>query len=335
MKISVLLATNRLNGKCFKYMKNTIDNLNRLPQNTFTQEFRDLAYKRLAGAEHFLEPTLKSLDNQTFGDFELILSHRYKNDALDIINNHDWDFPIKLVDEKPSIWHDLGEQYHTVANNKNTAFINSKGDLIYHIDDLTFFNEHLLQEVWDLWNEGKYMTGRTVRCITYNKKKRDEVTRLGPGKIRIQKNGWIGQVKNLIPAVDHPQIPMSMFWTCSASVSAAELLEINGYDELYDGSLSGIDMDAGTRHEKISKYDRVASDNYLYEIDDPTPKNMVRDDVMMRQIMRVRHVRANSWKATSIQIRRFRMWMKHNEKLVDPNWDKLTKVPLYDIKRIK
>ena len=57
---------------------------------------------------------------------------------------------------------------NTVANNKNTAFMNSSGELIYHIDDLTFFNENLLQEAWDLYQDGKYMTGRTVRCITYD-----------------------------------------------------------------------------------------------------------------------------------------------------------------------
>ena len=74
---------------------------------------------------HFLEPTLISLERQKFKDFELILSHRYPEDAERIIK--EFDFPIKLVKEKHSIWHDLCEQYHTVANTKNTEFINSSG----------------------------------------------------------------------------------------------------------------------------------------------------------------------------------------------------------------
>ena len=328
-KISVLLATNRINKNVIPYMKKASDNLDKIKDGTFTEEFKDLAKYCLLDTGHFLEPTIISLANQTFKDFEVVISHRYPKDAEKILSGVPFD--CKLVKEKHSIWHDLGEQYHTVANNKNTSFIHSKGELIYHIDDLTFFNENLLQEAWDLYKQGKYMTGRTVRCITYDKNLKDNVNKVGLNKIQITKNGWTGQKKSL--TLDK-FIPMSMFWTCSASVSAKELLEINGYDELYDGSLAGIDMDAGNRLGQISNYDRVASDTYLYEIDDPTPKNMIRDDVMMRQLMRVSHIRANSWKPKPYQVRRYEMWHKNKIGELDSNWNKFMDVPLYNIKRI-
>jgi len=335
MKISVILATNRLNKKVFKYMKKSIDGLDDLQENTFTPEFHDLALVRLFGMNHFLQPTLESLDNQKFKEFELIISHRYPNDANDIVKEYD-DIDIKLVKEKYSVWHDLGKQYHTVANNKNTGIINSSGELIYHIDDLTFFNENLLQEAWDLWKKGLYVTGRTIRCITYDEKKYKEnyIKSIGPNKIELHKNGWKGEQKPLTHTYDHPRIPMEMFWTCSASVSSEELLEINGYDELYDGSLAGIDMDAGTRLGRMSKYKRVASDNYLYEIDDPTPKNMVRDDVIMRHIFRVSHIKANSWKPKLYQMNRYKNWHEHNIGELDMNWDKFMNVPMYNLERI-
>ena len=126
---------------------------------------------------------------------------------------------------------------------------------------------------------------------------------------------------------------MSQFWTCSASVSAKDLLEINGYDEIYDGSLSGIDMDAGDRLAMISNYDRVASDTYLYEINDPTPKNMIRNDVMMRIIFKVNNIQANCWKPTILQMKRYRRWHKHIKGELDINWDKFTDVPFIDIKK--
>lgn len=332
--ISVLLATNRLNDSVIKYMHKAMNGLSELQENTFTEEFHELAPSRLEGINHILEPTLRSLDEQTFKDFELIISHRYPGDAKNIIK--ELGYPIKLVKEKPSIWHDIHPKYHTVANNKNTAFINSSGELIYHIDDLTFFNKNLLKEAWDLWRDNKYMTGRTVRCITYDKEKFKDyyIRAIGPNKIEMHKNGWKGQQKPLTGSEGHPEIPMYMFWTCSASVSAEELLEINGYDELYDGSLTGIDMEAGARLDKISKYKRVASDNYLYEINDPTPKYQTRDDVMMRKIWRINYIKANSWKPTPIQVKRYKRWHESEKCEMDPNWNKFMDVPLYNLKRI-
>jgi len=331
--ISVLLSTNRLNDKVFKYIKKVQDGYKKNNDiEIFKSEFNPLFDMHVMDTKHLLEMTLSSLASQTFKDFELVISHKYPEDAKDVIKL--FDFPIKLIKEKHSIWHDLGEQYHTVANTKNTAFINSSGELIYHIDDLTFFNQNLLQEAWDLYKDDKYMTGRTFRCITYDGNKKDGIEKIGANKFRHSKNGWVGEYKPLTMEGDHIQIPMSMFWTCSASVSAEELLEINGYDELYDGSLAGIDMDAGTRLATISNYDRVASNNLLYEIDDPTPKNMVRDDVMMRKIFRVRHIRANSWKPRNNQRQRYKMWHTTMKLDLDPNWARFMDVPLYDLKRI-
>jgi len=331
-KISVLLATNRINKKVFPYMKKCVDNLDKIKDNTFNEEFKNLATYCLTDISHILEPTIISLANQKFKDFEVIISHRYPEDAEKILDGVP--FECKLVKEKHSIWHNIGEQYHTVANNKNTAFINSSGELIYHIDDMSFFNKNLLQEAWDLYKDNKYVTGRTIRRIEFNESKKDYIISKGNMKTEICKNGWIGQSKPLTTKEGNAYIPMPMFWTCSASVSAKELLEINGYDELYDGSLTGIDMDAGTRLSKISNYKRVASDNYLYELADDRIKLNIRDDVMMRNIMRVNHIRANSWKPSIVQIRRYENWHKHTLGELDPNWNKFMDVPLYNLERI-
>jgi len=333
MKISVLLSTNRLNHNVFPYVKKCIDGLDDLQEDTFTHEFKDLAHYSLKDISHFLEPTIISLCNQKFKDFELIVSHKYPKDAEKILDGVPFEY--KLIKEKPSIWHKLGNKYHTVANTKNTSLIHSSGELIYHIDDLTFFNSDLLQEAWDEWQKGNYITGKTVRCITYDKKKykEDSIFSLGPNKVERVRNGWKGEIKPLTPQLKQ-EIPMYMFWTCSASVSAQELLEINGYDELYDGSLTGIDMDAGNRLNVISKYKRISSENYLYEIDDPTPKNIIRDDVMMRKLFKVSHIRANSWKPTLPQMNRYRRWHTHTIGHLDKNWDKFMDVPLYNLKRL-
>jgi len=341
-KISVILTTNRLN-------KNVIHKMNEIQKgleetddynSIFTDEFIELAGWNLFNAKHILEPTLNCLESQTFKDFELIISHRYPEDAEELVREYqkECNFPIKLVKEKPSIWHKLGPQYQTVANNKNTGVINADGELIWHIDDLIIFNKYILEEIWNLWKEGKYMTGRSFRCIKYDKDKYnyEKEQKLGPRKVEFIKDGWRGEHKPLTFTDEiHPVIPMNMFWTCSATVSMEEMLEINGYDELYDGALAGIDMDAGNRLAMISKYKRVASQNYIYEIDDPAPKPQIRDDIMMRNIFRVKHIRANSWKPSKIQLRRYKMWHNHNKGELDPNWNKFMDVPMYNIKDLK
>ena len=121
MKISVILATNKKNKDMYPHIKKCMEGLSSIKDNTFTGEFKRLANICLTDVSHFLEPTIISLANQKFEDFELIVSHRYPKDVEKILDGVPFDY--KLVKEKPSIWHDIGSNYHTVANNKNTGFI--------------------------------------------------------------------------------------------------------------------------------------------------------------------------------------------------------------------
>jgi len=75
VKISVLLATNRINKHVFPYIKKCIDGLDNLQDDTFTSEFKDLIIGDTKHISHFLEPTLRSLELQKFKDFEVILCH--------------------------------------------------------------------------------------------------------------------------------------------------------------------------------------------------------------------------------------------------------------------
>jgi len=340
-KVSIILTTNRINKNVIHKYREIERGLEETDDHNsiFTREFIELLGWNMIGTNHILEPTLNCLESQTFKDFELVIAHRYPEDARELVKEREWPFKIKLVKEKHSIWHDLGPQYQTVANNKNTGVINAEGELIWHIDDLILFNKYAVEEAWDLWNQDRtYMTGRSFRCIQYNSDKfKEETTRkLGPRKIEVIKDGWRGEHKPLtFESVVHPKIPKNMFWTCSATVSMEDMLEINGYEELYDGALAGIDMDAGNRLSMVSDHDRVASQNYIYEIDDPAPKPQIRDDIMMRNIFRTKHVRANSWKPSKTQMRRYEMWHTHNIGELDPNWNKFIDVPLYEMRDLK
>jgi hypothetical protein len=334
-KLSVLYTTNKLNSNHFRYLEKAREGIDKLPDG----EFKNLCKTILPSVNHFAQTTLECLQRQTFKDFDIIISHRYPNDLPDANVLQKYTFPIKIIREKPSIWHNLGV-YNTVANNKNTAIIHSTGELLFHIDDFTLFNENILQEAWDLYKDGKYLTSKTMRCIEYNPEKYKEVKKFNKGHLKMvnEENGWYSEDKPLTLSTNkHQEIGMNVFWTCGATVSRDEILQINGYDEVWDGSLAGLDMDAGDRLAMISKYKRVASENYIYEINDFAKKTMIRDDVIFRQVCKqvypnVSNIRANSWKPNKNQSGRYKYWHEKNNGYLDPNWDKFYEVPYYDIR---
>jgi hypothetical protein len=334
-KISVLFTTNKLNQNHFEYLAKAKRGMY---TPSFNEEFTKLLQNMSPIINHFIDTTLCSLIGQTFKDFEVIISHRYPEDIINEVKQYN-SIPIKLVREKPSIWHDLGP-YNTVANNKNTAIIHSTGELLFHIDDFTLFNENVLQEAWDLYKEGKYLTSKTYRCIEYNQEKYKEEKKYNKGQLKIVRegNGWYSEEKPLTLSPNkHQEIPMNMFWTCGATVSRDDMFKINGYDEVWDGSLCGLDMDAGDRLAMVSNYKRVASKNYIYEINDFAKKTQIRDDVIFRQVCKqsypnVTNIIANSWKPNKNQSNRYKYWHEKNNGLLDINWDKYHEVPFFNLR---
>ena len=338
MKISILLPTNRKNPTVFKKIKDIQDGIKNHKQNRkiFNDEFIDLIKSRTDRVTHYLEPTLRSLQEQTFKDYELIISHRYPEDAIGIVK--EYDVPIKLVREKHSIWHDLGPEYGTLNNNINTAFIHSSGELLWRLDDLTFFNENTLQELYDAWKNSNYMTSRGMRCIEFDEDvdfQGPRLTKLGALKDRIEHKMWRVEHKPLTKHPDHSQIPTWMIWGFSSTVSRDEFLAVNGQDELFDGAICGTDMDLGARLMGITKHDRIVSKNYVYEINDVPYKHNIRDDTVLRVITgqspRPKYFRANTWKPEWVELRRYSRWHKKNIGDLDENWDKLVDIPYINL----
>lgn len=336
-KVSVILPTNRINDKVFikiKEIQDAIASGRYKNRKILNNEFIELLDSRTTGINHYLQLTLKSLENQTFKDFEVIISHRYPEDALNIVK--ECNLNIKLVKEKPSLWHTLGDKYGTLCNNINTAVIQSSGELLWRLDDLTFFNDNLLKEIWNLWTGSYYITSPSYRCIEFDEKANyqgPKVTKLGPGKDRIEHAGIRAERKTLgdnDPTVYTP-IPKYMSWGCSSTVSIKDFLEVNGQDEIYDGSISGTDMDLGVRLSRISNHDRLISKNFVYEINDIPYKYMMRDDVMMRRIFGVSHIKGNTWKPLPKDLRRYEEWHKQFIGDLDPNWNKFMDIPQIDM----
>jgi hypothetical protein len=318
MKISIILPTYRKN------CKEELDNLHNYQKYIDTsklgEEFDKLYDKYVKNCNHILEPTLNCILNQTFPieDYEIILCHKYPEDISEIYKLFT---NLKLVKEKPSIWHELGN-YATVNNNRNTGIINATGELLFFLDDLTIFNENLLQEVWDNYQDGFYTTCKVIKRIKIENEKL-----IGTFKVK----GLAGQ----------GLLNNSATWTYGMSVSLKETLKINGFDEIWDGSFGGTDHDFGRRLDSISRYKRKIGP-LIYEFthyNEQKKRPKTRDDEIFRAICRQsptpRMVRANSWKPNSVEMERYETWHKSNIGELDKNWNKFLDVPLYNIQDLK
>lgn len=329
--ISVIIPTNRINREVFPKIDNIQEAMynTHFPDKVFTDEFLSLLNDRIDGIGHYLELTLRSLEKQTFDDFELIISHKYPEDALNVVK--EYDIPLKLVAEKHSIWHDLGHRYGTLCNNINTGVIQSEGELLWRLDDLTFFNKNVMQELWDNWNDNRYSTSRTIRCIDFDGHFLNQGhKKLGPRKIRIKQGGFTGEYKPLTYE-DNMKIPKWMCWGCSSTISIEDYLTVNGHDEVWDGSVCGTDMELGERLNRVSKHNRMATNNLVYEINDIPYKYMSRDDVAFRAIINKRDNRANCWKPAPRHRREYEKWHIENIGELDSNWNKFMDVPYIDM----
>lgn len=330
MKISVILPTNKINTQ------EELDKFNEIHMKIKghkifgTWEFSNLNVDALHYVEHVLQPTLHCLSEQTFDDFEVLLCHRYPDDAEQLVKDFSNYMDIKLIKEKPSIWHELGDEFRTVNNIRNTGIIKAKGELLLFLDDYTIFGPDLLQKAWDAYQDGYYITARGMRRIRYNPEAEPKETRTR--KAIVDKG--IYSSYNFNHVSDGDIIPNSASWTYCCTVSLEEALRINGFDEIYDGNFGGTDQDFGVRLAKITKYKRKLLGT-VYEFAHKSPRMILRNDEILRQIcgqMFPKHVRANEWKPREAEMRRYRKWHQTYIGYLDPLWDKFLDVPMYDLK---
>ncbi|MBE3094980.1 MAG: hypothetical protein IMZ52_08095 [Actinobacteria bacterium] len=334
MNISVILPTYRRN--CQEELNNLHNYDKYMSTNQFGEEFKQLYDKYVKDAIHILNPTIWCLLYQTFKDFEIVLCHKYPEDLDNLVR--DYIIPkskdeINLgsvisykgkigkvigIKEKDSIWHKLGD-YATVNNNRNTGIINAIGELLFFLDDMTIFNENLLQTVWDNYKDGYYTTCKAIK------------------RIKIIDDKIIGTEK--MKGNEGNDIPNTATWTYGMSVSMKECLKIGGMDEIWDGSFGGTDTDFGRRLAQVSRYKRKLGPT-IYEFShyaEQKKRKKTRDDEIFRQICRQspvpKHIVANSWKPTDSERLIYKKWHESTIGELDKNWDKFMDVELFDMKK--
>lgn len=213
-----------------------------------------------------LVPTIKSLSDQTFKDFEFILvdalhSRREPYDFSKL------SFPVKHVPVHPNhrFWLDRGRW--NVCGQLNTGILHAEGELLVRIDDCSEFGEDFLQRFWDGYQKGffpmamhiRYLDGKPAKVDKEYMEKGYEAQRpflyqrLEPDRNEILRRiyGEEGLVRDTrYPIVKakggHMIAPPEWFYGYS-SLSLEAALKVNGFNELFDGDKGQEDQEMGMR----------------------------------------------------------------------------------------
>jgi glycosyltransferase involved in cell wall biosynthesis len=214
---------------------------------------------------HVLQPTLHSLEKQSFRDFELIIVDALYPAKREWIEKRKWSFPIKYVPPHPnhSFW--LGKGLWNVAGMLNTALLYAEGDLVVRLDDCSEIPDvNYLQKFWDAYQNGffalamhvRYHAGKPARVNEeyFQKGYEAKYAKLPETENRkallerlYGKNGIVKDTR--WPTVErHGRMiaPPEWFYGFS-SFSLEAALKVNGFNEQCDGQKGLEDVEFGER----------------------------------------------------------------------------------------
>lgn len=312
---------------------------------------------------HIFEPTINSLKTQTLKDFELIIADSLFEDRSNLFKDNKFQdeklpFQVNHIPPKPSPYREKG-MWHA-CDNVNTAFIHADGELLIIFGDCgELLDKNALQKFWD-WYEKSYFTSALVTYfhkdepLYYNKAyrklfanyKKQEGLDWSYNQI-VAYLGKIYKEKDVIrdsrwryvekaPNGVFMNAPIDQWWYGYTSISMDAILEVNGCNELFDGSKGLEDCDLGSRL-KILGYDNFVLDSKLAVIEHwhgPVSekavwykgRNWKSNYTIMQLSQQRRRYRANSERLSDGDIE----FIRHNS----IGWDGVTeqdvKNPLFD-----
>jgi glycosyltransferase involved in cell wall biosynthesis len=272
---------------------------------------------------HVLQPTLHSLEKQTFRDFEVVIVDARFPEKREWIEKRKWSFPIKYVPPNPnhSFW--LGKGLWNVAGMLNTSLLYAEGDLVVRLDDCSEIPDaNYLQKFWDAYQNGffalamhvRYHAGKPARVNEeyFQKGYEAKYAKLPETENRkallerlYGKNGIVRDTR--WPTVErHGRMiaPPEWFYGFS-SFSLEAALKVNGFNELFDGVKGQEDQDFGIRLNMAGYKNIFLLDKDLWVIEhehlpcvvkSPEPFKCNYGLIQYEQLKGL--FRANSWKLT-------------------------------------
>lgn len=240
---------------------------------------------------HLWEPTLQTLANQTFKDFEYIIVDVFYDDRPDYFKDHNHGLTIKHIPAAPNIWHKYGVVQTCEQFNK--GIVAADGELLFFDADSAMLHPELMQNLWNHYQEGYFVSLGFGADLTYAKEIYE--TQLGSdGQYKFATGAWQGVTDkqankienswysflgyNGLVIMDHRyrqlfgnsilnMARISPNWYYGISTASLEaILAVNGFDTSFDGDSALNDVDLGNRLF-MAGYKNIAMfrDSYIIE----------------------------------------------------------------------
>ncbi len=182
---------------------------------------------------HVLTKVVEDLERQTFKDFELVIVDGIYNNRFDTPQKimsevilEKASFPIKHIPPTENLW--TRHKKTCISNYRNTGLAAARGELILNIDDCAYLPPVYVELFWRAWSEKQICLSATWPHNGDQRIPRNDI--LNPKAVYVQK---------------HPCMRGQVFGFGSYPLEIA--LQLNGYDEAYDGGMYLEDIDWGCR----------------------------------------------------------------------------------------
>jgi len=285
--------------------------------------------------ESFLEPTLRSLELQSFRDFEVIIVDWHVDKRRHITERYQGKLRIKHVRDKPSPWHEIKPprgweakaepSFPDVSGARNTGVILAEGELLLFMDDNIILEPETLKACWE-WFE----RGCGVKLIRHRWDY--------DGRLRLNREFDAAQFNRLWSQGWQPYSYRGA-WSHGFTVGLEDMLRVNGFEEvLISGTVGAEDIDLGARlHNLLERpsgeykmvLDKRAVAWELGHIHVHEWRPCVRLNVLLLDIVRdwERDVLANTRKPTREELEEYKRRMLERGERLHPYWDLFPKDP--------
>ena len=180
---------------------------------------------------------LESLKNQTFKDFEYIIVdgywHQRKDEVKNLVEKNGIKFPVLHIPDKPTRWRGQRPQ---ISNARNTGLIFARGEYIVHHDDNCKMPLNWLEKHLKWLEKGYFVAGSWIGYQFIIGDNQGVEGSYGP--------------EYRIKLIQEPKVMTGGWFFCgNCSYPLNPVLDINGFDEEYDGEIGQEDLQLGMRLE--------------------------------------------------------------------------------------
>lgn len=206
---------------------------------------------------HLFQPTFQSMIEQSMHEFEWVIIDANYHKRPDYFKNLQPPFPIKHVPAQPNIW--LKHGLPGVSTQYNRGIIHADGELLFFTGDSYLFKQDFMKLLWHCYGQGCFPLAWYMFDNTYTDGRHKVV---GDVNIKYPPEpydicGFTG--KNQV-GLEHRFVKLFgttrlkavrglpwLWWFGCSSASLQAMLQINGWDERFDGDKMLMDMDVGSR----------------------------------------------------------------------------------------